>query len=192
MWLYDFKVMLNSKDFPSELFDMRLDVLENNNLLAPFINLTRANYLEPSLPAADRDKLRTMLTFRGTTGSNLNRSDPLLHFWIASQTYPMLEDYAQRGNAAHQMYLANNFGRNYTPTVESDIRWIRNNVYKHVSQAKAAVLKEQLLCSTCITQCDCKVPLVSEVAAFPFDKIDPSLHRLNPGVVANASTILRP
>ena len=52
----------------------------------------------------NEEELRDLFT-RAVHDPNL-RPDPRLHLWVAAHAHPTIRDFAQHGNEAHRLYLA--------------------------------------------------------------------------------------
>lgn len=192
-WLFDFKVMFNASDFPTQMWDMRVDQFEQRNLLQPFENMTLQEIFSWDADyhldvrgrgSLRREKIKSKNTPPVFTLNDMNdpvkRTDRNLHRYIVIRTYQTMIDFALHGDEAHKMYLSANPGRNYTPSVESDQRYIRGNPYKFISQKESKEIKARLMNSTCETPCRCATPVASMIEPLPFSKVKPQRAYLCP------------
>lgn len=182
--------MLNTKDHPSEFFDLSVDPYEKVNLLP---QLERTSITEilgwTNLPS---QRKITLADVTGVESNGTSRRDSALHQFVVAKIYNRLKDFAEFGNEGHINYLKENPGRIYTPTVESDTRYANGaNIYKKISRDRAAVLRKSVILEgTCSTPCSCKVPSLYEVATLPFSLMKPEHHYINPSGCINATRIL--
>lgn len=182
LWVYDFKILLDAKDSPSEMFDMKADPYEKVNLLKPY---------RGSIPFHHNQMSKLSGNISRTFHEAAVRGNPALQKWILSQAFPLLSDFIKFGNEAHILYLAANAGRKYVPTPESDVRTSVQNPYKLVSKERAGEMRKELLNGTCgAAGCTCALPVAANTPSLPFSDTLPSHHRLIPGNLPNASTLL--
>ena len=199
LWIYDFKLVLNGTEYPTELFDMKVDKTESNNLLKgipkgaldlrqhPYakkqagggvggggsgggggafgfaLSLTSSKPATPTSAPSEEDMLE--LFSRSLHDQSL-RGDARLHQWIVAHAYPAVRDFARHGNEAHKLYLKENKGREYVPTVESDTRhMVRTSSHRALHPLFLAVCSTR---GTGVTG-DCHRPLLVFVLfAVPF------------------------
>ena len=165
IWIYDFKIFLDEKEEPKEMFDMTIDLKEKNNLIDPINKV--------ALPFTKEKMVYFATNFTKNIYDQKVRSNPELHWWILGQTFPLLHDFAKYGNEAHVLYLKGNEGRTYVPTVESDIRTTVQNPYKFISKDKSIKMRENLLFNgTCgRTVCSCDQSTAEATPSLPFDLV---------------------
>ena len=109
-WIFDFKLLFNQSDLPAELYDMRSDPFEENNLLL------RINLTVDAFAAAAAGEVFSEESLRAS------RQDPALHAWVVSRSYRALADWAAHGNEAHALYLRRHPWRTYKPSIMSSQR----------------------------------------------------------------------
>ncbi len=181
--LMDFKLILGEKEEPFEMFDLRHDPHESNNL----VKLWGANQMRIVQAQAGADSNRVanpkpteFTPFNIASNANGVRQDPALHHWIFAKLYRVMVDFALRGNAPHILYMRDNPGRTYNATVESDIRSLANP-YKKVPRALAKNQhQERIHESSCSTPCSCETPSASMLQAYPVDRVGAKLQYVMP------------
>ena len=213
-WVYDFKIILNEQEIMSEMYDMRTDKYEKHNLLEGLLKKTHTQTrgkpsLHPSKTSTNNNHhseiqmlpISTEIAKEGTkpgikpTGTSkvtlkmieTDRSNPILHVYIASHMYSIMRNYVKYGNNAHIILKNENPGWVYTSTITSQFRadHIRGNNNHHN-------LHNILMNNTCKnTLCSCDIKTISEVKSLPFEKIDNSLTYLHPGKLLNAIQLLQ-
>jgi len=174
----DFKFFLNGSEYPSELFDLRTDPHEARNLLPR--NMTKEMIL--------RFRTKKPFTLRSLSDPQM-RSDPELHIWLVSKLYSTLFDFATHGDEAFQMYMTKNVGRVYNATVESDLRYIRTNIYAKIRLEDALKLRYKLFNGTCTTPCPCETQGAKTVPGFAFSRVEAKRAYLQPKGFFNASSL---
>jgi len=203
-WLFDFKIMFNSSDYPTEMWDMRIDEYEKRNLLQPFENMTLAESFSWGGEFVSSENSIGMKGNKGKSSAKqrkpnfsindmndpVKRTDKDLHRYIVMRTFQTMTDFALHGDEAYKIYLKLNYGRNYTASVESDQRYIRGNPYKFISQKESKEIKAVLMNSTCATPCPCQVPGASNINSLPFSGVKPSRAYICPQGYLNATQIL--
>jgi arylsulfatase A-like enzyme len=180
--LYEYKVLFNNTDYPRELYDLKLDKYERNNLLLPFENDTLSEILDFKRNIQEFNK-------NNFVNNDFNRSDSNIHQFIVSHTYKTMKDFAEFGDEAYQIYLSNNQHRNYTHTPLSDNRRIRANPYKYHTAAQADVMRKNLFSSNCSLPCTCEIPK-SNILSLSFNNIQESRKYLNPNGFLDGRIIL--
>lgn len=182
LWVYDFKIILDAKDSPSEMFDMKADPYERVNLLKPYSGSLPFHHNQMSKLSGNISRTFHLAAVRG---------NPALQKWILSQAFPLLFNFIKFGNEAHILYLEANAGRTYVPTPESDIRTSVQNPYKLISRERAGEVRKELLNGTCgAGRCSCAVPTAANTPSLPFSNMLLAHHGLIPGNIPNASTLL--
>lgn len=183
--IYDYKVTLDEKDRPYEIFDLLNDVNETTNLIA---NLQKT----PVEDVRQWAKAKEVQSFTPAyLHSNESRSDPFVHRFIVSKTYKILYDFANYGNEAHKLYLSMNPGRIYVPTVESDTRTVVGNMYRKISKKAAIHIRNRTITlGFCSTPCSCKVPSAKDTPTLPFADIPIDRQYLNPHGLINGTALL--
>lgn len=183
--LYDFKVTLNEKDHPYEIFDLLNDPFEKINLIESLSNTP----IEEIKAWADDSQVAQISPSYLLT--NTSRVDQSVHRLLVSKTYQMLYDFANYGNEAHKQYLVLNPGRNYVPTVESDVRSVTNNIYRVTSKEKAIKIRESTITKGfCSTPCSCAVPASNDIPNLPFQSVPIARQYLNPHGLINGTALL--
>jgi hypothetical protein len=183
--IYDYKVTLDEKDRPYEIFDLLNDEFETTNLL-PDLQTTPPEELRRW---AKSEEVR--LFSPSYLHSNESRINPWVHRFIMSKAYKMLYDFANYGNEAHKQYLLMNPGRIYTPTVESDTRTVVANMYRKISKQQAKIIRAKTIDNGyCSTPCSCKIPSAKETPTLPFGRVPLDRQYLIPHGLINATALL--
>ena len=184
LWIYDFKIFLDSKDYPTEMYDMMIDSKEKNNLLQKSWKI--------NFPFEKEIMIKLSSNFTKNIYNPVVRKDFMLHRWILSRSFPLLYNFVKYGNEAHLLYLSANEGRKYIPTVESNIRTSVQNPYKFISKIESIEMKKLLLLNgTCgNTLCNCNIPHVIDVPSLPFNKMIKSHQNICPHSIPKASILL--
>lgn len=197
--LLDFKLILDGKERPFEMFDLRRDPRETTNLIkgreqavaisaaamagaAAAKDSTGPGAGAAAAAAAAHDENKESAFTSANILGNVNgvRSNPALHKWLFSRMYTAMRDYADHGNAADVIYRARNHGRNYNATVESNMRRLGNR-YKGMTKGDAQQLhKATIDQGYCATECPCETLGARDVPAFPVDEVEPSLQYIMP------------
>lgn len=196
--LYGYKVVLDEKDFPMEVFDLTVDPSESNNLLpAPSAGPNAPNYWQqfaesfpnirslPSLPGANvpkdflsaltSSKTSTVLAhMRGAMSSHElfhDRASSTTIFHLVVRAYHALRSFATHGSDGYRSYLAQYPDLRYTPTPPSDNRPMITNIYKTVPRERMDQFIQAFLREgSCAANlpCSCAIPTASKVPAVPF------------------------
>lgn len=195
-WLLDFKLVLDSAEYPKELYDMKFDPFEKYNLLVPYLNLKVEEMIQYKPPTEGDDVFNMSLFLRNrsaqaTADQRSNRNSTVLYRLIVAKVYKTLYNFVSYGNEAHTVYLALNRGRLYQPTVESDIRYSRHNVYKHITKEVSRKQHDALMKSTCSTPCSCNIPSGSDIAVYPFAWTKMLMRSVFPGNLHSAPELLQ-
>lgn len=200
-WIYDFKVLLDENEQIREMYDMRTDRFETNNLLgsgnsykqylwlALNISLNKPGFSEKQRMAPLGKEIKKKVTLDMIQN---NRDDPDVHLHVGAYVFKLLQDFARGGNAAHAMYIASNPGWRYPSTVLSDYRsdFIVGQLQAAATGAGAAAERERLLASSCGTSpCTCEVKVARNVPALPFEKTK-QYEYLSPGKLLNGAKLL--
>ncbi len=189
--IHDFKIILNQLESPMEMYDLRYDMEEKENLISCCQHwpAPRFHNFPNTLSKPDQ-----ALLFSGNSGLENIRNESILHMLLVSKLLPLMQDFATHGDEAHQLYVKLNPGRHYQPTQESDERNLRGkNIYKIVSKEKSQQIRESNLGATCSTQCLCQVPSARDVPTLPFnDTSSKMLPRLRPGQLPHLFGLLHP
>lgn len=185
--LFEFKIVLNQTDHPLEIFDLKNDMGENNNLL-PSLFKTSLNDILAWKNSPKCQLIRPQALLLDTH----NRSDPWLHRFLISKTYSIISGFAKHGNLAHQKYLSLNPGRIYVPSLTSDTRVPqRMSAYRKWNENAATEHRKKLIySSTCSSPCSCRVPNASEISSLPFEEVHVNEAALIPQKFINATKVL--
>ena len=209
-WVYDFKIILNEQEVMSEMYDMRTDKYEKQNLLANFnssywskfqFSTTAGHHVVTFMPTPTVH--HTKITLDTILNERLNED---VHIWIASHMYRVLKDYAKYGNSAYQALLVAHPGWVYSPTVESDYRVIgRRDKTNHVSPHQLININTcspppstttkpttTTTTTTTISICSCDIKNITTITPWPFARMgEEAIRYINPGRVLDAVKLLK-
>jgi arylsulfatase A-like enzyme len=208
MWLFDFKIFLDEKELPCEMYDMKNDPFEKNNLLQSFpkhywenlINKNNNMYLTNE--RNQNIKLNTLTSNKISyfhkhylKNSKQLDGDEDLHFFYKSvvlRVFKALKEFALHGDEAYQIYLKKNPSRRYVPTIKSDTRHMLHNIYKKNSPQEVEKKRNEfLLQQSCDeSSCECRMKSLDEVENYPFDLIAKNRSYLIPNGFFNATLLL--
>jgi arylsulfatase A-like enzyme len=214
IWVNDFKIFLNERDEPHEMFDMRIDRFEKNNLLKQQrrIKLEQLAAFESSMTADDWSLLgvggdnsshafgreqpnSASSAHRVLDVNNIDiekcRNSSVFHLLLASRAVPYLQNYAVHGDEAYQLYLRDNPERKYPETPESDQRNVGGSIYRYTSKEQGQANRKLNMGKVCSAACSCAVPNARSVSTLPFDKTKKMLSSLIPGEIPNALSLMR-
>jgi hypothetical protein len=192
-----------------EMFDLKTDAHEKNNLLASFSTWPLSKILEFSstisrvqmqhhtpkylltaggqvLDAAGahsrhEDTDHSRIDFELTYGLQ-DRSSSTLHMLLVSKLYQYMLDFVRHGDEAYRIYLNLNPGRHYNVTAESDQhRMHGNNVYRFMSAAKSESVRKAHVATLCSSACSCDTLPASAVPSLPFNLSTHLPKKLEPG-----------
>lgn len=189
-WTHDFKIMLNQSDYPAEMYDMRNDKLETNNLLKDVSFFSASHVVTYPQPKGLLD-FATLNTTKAVPDSL--RMNSSFHRYLVAKLFSSMQNFVRFGNEAHLVYLAENPSREYVPTVESDIRHSRHPVYKSMNKEAADKYRAELMAGVCASSCECHVPDIHQVSAFPFNKTThlwPTVQPANTGNPLRATNLI--
>ena len=173
----DFKLILDDSEMPFELFDLRADPMEMNNLLESF-TLKEREALIVSSGARARvgggfttnktgslkiDRIESLYSDLTTNKNNI-RSSKSLHILLFNKFYHTLRDYAKNGNAGHVAYLRANAGRIYLPTTMSNNRG-NSKEARSIKPGQQEAEMATLVQGQCSSPCSCASPLLYQVGA---------------------------
>lgn len=189
-WINDYKIILGEKEEPLEIFDMREDPKERQNLFQPYSKWSSSQLLSYPQRFTKADQSQLCSLSSSTSLLARNTTTPL---YLLSKVYAHMVAYAQHGNEAHRIYLAENPGREYNPTPQSDQRSVRGaNIYRFTSREQGLKNKHTNLVSTCSSPCECGVPWAHQVSSLPFNKTKSLPSILHPGKQLTIQTYLPP
>jgi arylsulfatase A len=182
--VFDYKILLNEHDIPWEMFDLKYDPNEKNNLLERFQS---PEHWKPFV--AQFEAFKTSLPPSPFVGSSTSmslsrqqllkqRQNSTVHLAVVERVFHSMYMYARRGDEGHRTYLGLNPGLKYDPSPLSDQRPMRTNMFnKGMTMTKAQELRKTLLskgsCGT--TPCSCDIPTVSQVNTLPFPGLDTTM-----------------
>jgi arylsulfatase A len=210
-WVYDYKVIADEKDVLIEMYDMKNDRFEKNNLLLDYpkdywraynFSTSAGHHVVVAVPPApdfiSTGKHAAIRTGAGAGAAPItlamvkeDRGNKEVHFWVASHMYRVLRDFAVYGDRAHKQLLAVNRGWRYVPTLESDFRTVgkRLESIPHVPLDK---MLSDNLCGTALFCENCDVKVASKVPSLPFNKAaDNAIKYLNPGKMFDGYRLLK-
>lgn len=148
-------------------------------------NLRHNNKRRNNNPKESVITLQTIMT---------DRRNSNIHAFIVRSIYRFMHGFAVCGNEAHRHYLQLNPGRYYKPTILSDNRPLRVNIYDKVTPWEVEKEKREFLrtgsCGT--TPCKCDVPFASRISSLPFDSVTEGRRQKSamPKSFVNASKLL--
>eukprot|EP01038_Epipyxis_sp_PR26KG_P004542 gene4542-6412_t len=189
-WISDYKLFLDENELPFEMYDMRIDAHETHNLLSKsqYDNMrqkiqSKDSYLMNSIK--NEPSINTLDIYK-------KRNDTGIHNGIMIRLFKVMKEYALFGDEAHRIYLKENNGRHYLPTIKSDNRPVRSNIYKlHSRQEVEELLKIFLKNNSCSTSCDCRPKSTLELASLPFSKTATNRLYLIPSGFLNGTLFLK-
>ncbi len=189
---FDYKVMLDENELPFEMFDIRLDVKEEKNL----IEKVKKHEWEDLLRMNPKDVLKKLKISKLTRSMIMkHRQDINIHILIVLKLYPHMKEYVKRGDEAYRRYLEKYPALRYPPSPLSDNRPLRSNVYRlHTVQQANAIRDKLVLEGSCnLKPCSCDFVSVSQVSSLPFPTVSPDQRWMNvtiPVPFFNSSLIL--
>ena len=193
LWTYDYKLFLDDKEQPMEMYDMLSDPQEKTNLLARIPPPLIASLANAS--RSGRTKFGKFQPVSLNEDSLLHdRGNSSIHATILLHTFRAIYDYATYGDEAYRMYFKANPGRVYNMSIASDQRFVRGNPYrkipKSVDQANKQVMLNTHSCGAA-TPCTCETKSGDAVPSMPFEKVAPEHAYICPQRFFNGSKLLR-
>lgn len=198
-WVFDFKVFLDEQELPFQMFDMKVDMKEANNLLpakthaewrqqlsrcAPYNLINNKLVAAPSKGYHAMNITRTML--------RMQRTDPNLHMAVVCRMYRSMLDYVQRGDEGLRNYLSAYPELRYKPTPFSDQRPVLG--IRTTPSANEELKKTLLFTTGCgKAPCGCSFLTASQVPTLPFPQVDEDLRSaftIAPHPFVNSSILL--
>lgn len=166
--MYEYKILLNEEEIPFEMFDLRVDINEERNLIG---KLKKNDWLEMlKMSRADIQK-QLKLTSLTRLMVMKNRADTNIHIYLVWKLYPHMLEYVRRGDEGYRTYLSHYPELRYPPSPLSDNRPMRSNVFRLYTPQAANVIRDKLMAEhSCRTTapCSCAFVSASTVAALPF------------------------
>ncbi len=194
-WTRDFKLLLDEKEVPRELFDMLADPAEQHNLLesVPVEKLQQfaAQSAQSNFAKGSSGVLGDLVPLSEHSLA-VDRANPKVHLAILAKMFRVLHEFAKSGDEAYQLYFQRNPGRVYPLSITSDQRHVHGNLYRKVSAKTAAAARiSMLLNGTCgSTPCSCDVPRGEDVPSLPFSEVPEQRQYLTPNRFLNGSRLL--
>lgn len=179
---FEFKLMLDAQDKPSEFFDLHNDPFERKNIF-PQIS-KQLHEWSNVLPSNFHFKPEYFL-------NESFRHEKWLQKHIAFQLYPILKDFVDKGNLGHVLYSKNNPGRQYRASLASESRHVHGDTARKIRLPEHQRQRNELLHqSTCQSPCNCSIPEVHEVPSFSFHQVFHDVPSIIPRGFINATELL--
>lgn len=167
--VFEYKILLNEEELPFEMFDLRTDLTEENNLIG---KIKKNDWMEmlKMTPKELKSKLKISSLQLTRTMIMKHRQDMALHILMVLKLFPYLIEYVHRGDEGYRNYLTKYPELRYPPSPLSDNRPLRSNVHRLYTIQQANSIRDKLLqdgsCGN--APCSCAFVTASQVSPLPF------------------------